>query len=198
MQVDGREGSLPAVAKRSGLSRVKSVSTLPDKATVDTVENRNKELISRIVMAGMRLYGYSQSKSRRSRSGSVSHDNHESSDAQQSDEEYKLLYHQVFKATCFTFRRQISDMALLGQSEALRETVDKLLAVFCTDPLQNRLTAVDNEITPGGRKAFGAFGSIAFEGQASSALPGCSVENTPCNATRATPWPGEVGEAAAV
>jgi hypothetical protein len=191
LQVDSREASLPAVTKRSGLSRLKSISALPDKTADNTIEDKNKELISRIVMAGMRLYGYSQSKSKRSRSESISHGPQELSDTQQSDEEYKLLYHQVYKATFFALRRQVSNMTLLGHSDALRETVDKLLAVFCTDPLQNQLATFEDEVTPGGRQAFGASGTTAFKGQALSgnALPGRSVENTPCNTARNMPLP---------
>jgi hypothetical protein len=116
----------------------------------------------------------------------MGHENHEFSEAQQSDEEYKLLYHQVYKSTCFTFRRQMMDLTLLGHSEALREAVDKLLAIFCTDPLQNQLATFEDEVTPGGRQAFGASGSIALHRQAlpGSALSGRSVENTPCNVAR--------------
>ncbi|KAF1990175.1 hypothetical protein K402DRAFT_451736 [Aulographum hederae CBS 113979] len=45
--------------KRSSLSRVTSVSNLPEDSPVET---RNKDAISRITMAGMRLYGLQQQR----------------------------------------------------------------------------------------------------------------------------------------
>jgi hypothetical protein len=186
MQGGSREASLPATTKRSGLSRVKSVSNLPENADKDSTETKNKDVVSRVVMAGMRLYGFSQSKSRKSRAESISQETSELAETQSSDEEYKLLYHQVYKATCFAFRRQMQNVALLGHSEALRETADKLLAVFCADPLSTQIATFEDEVTPGGRKVFGTTGSLASgtETFSVSGPTGRSVENTPCNGSR--------------
>ncbi|KAK3672847.1 hypothetical protein LTR78_007200 [Recurvomyces mirabilis] len=143
--------------KRSGLSRVHSAALA---APEDTIETRNKEIISRIVMAGMRLYGVSQSKRPKSRTGSTLASpavdvTFEVLDAErQQDEEYKLVYHQVYKATCFTFRHHIAIDNLSARSEALRQTADDLLGVFCNDPLKAGLPSIVDEYTPGGRKAF--------------------------------------------
>ncbi|KAK4580273.1 hypothetical protein LTR86_000476 [Recurvomyces mirabilis] len=143
--------------KRSGLSRVQSVAlTAPENMT----ETRNKEIISRIVMAGMRLYGLSQSKRRKSKTGSAlaspaAELSFDMLDAErQQDQEYKVVYHQVYKATCFTFRRYIAIDNLSARSEALRQTADNLLGMFCNDPLKAGLPTIVDEYTPGGRKAF--------------------------------------------
>ena len=114
-------------------------------------------------MAGMRLYGLSQSKSRKLRpsSGTASpaldvtfDDAHD--EARRKDEEYKLVYHQVLKGVCFAFRRHVRFAALQLHAESLRDTIDRLLALFCNDPLQAGLQGMVDELTPGGRKAFGA------------------------------------------
>ena len=112
-------------------------------------------------MAGMRLYGLSQSRSRKGRASSgaaslaieASFDDQD--DTRRRDEEYKLVYHQVFKGVCFAFRLYMSSATLHSHTETLRDTVDQLLALFCHDPLQAGLPGTADEFTPGGRKAFG-------------------------------------------
>jgi len=147
------------VPKRTSLLRAQS---MPEPAKIDSIESKNKEGISRIVMAGMRLYGLAQSKSRKSRSGSsvASPTLDESFEQQetdrQMDKEYKLVYHSVFKGTCFALRRHISTMNLQAHTEALREITDRLLSLYCADPLTADLTDVVDSLTPGGRKAFGS------------------------------------------
>ncbi|KAF2478846.1 hypothetical protein BDY17DRAFT_328359 [Neohortaea acidophila] len=136
--------SRPATAaqpapKKSTLSRVQSVNNLHD-ATTD-IESKNKDAISRIVMAGMRLYGLSQSKGRRSRSDSTASSPavdttfEEREATRKNDEEFKLIYHQVYKGTCFAFRASIADKALQPLTDAVRDVADKLLSIFCQDPL---------------------------------------------------------------
>ena len=49
------------------------------------------------------------------------------------EDEYKLIYHQTYKACAFVFRKQFA-LAALGQ-EVLRDTVDKFLALFCSPPV---------------------------------------------------------------
>ncbi|KAK3069842.1 hypothetical protein LTR53_011502 [Teratosphaeriaceae sp. CCFEE 6253] len=144
--------------KRSSLSRVQSISAPPVE---ETLEDKNKSAISRVVMAGMRLHGFTQSKSRKTRASSatpaLAANDRAEPDAlgRQSDEEYKLLYHQVFKGMCFAYREHMSKTSLQPHAEALRETVDRLLDVYCNDPLKAGLPSMADERTPGGRKAFG-------------------------------------------
>jgi hypothetical protein len=155
-----RRGLLDNNAKRSSLSRVTSLSEGA------TAEDANKEMVSRLVMAGMRLYGWQRKKPAHSRRNSENITNPASfaggtgGDASREDaakdEEYKLMYHQTYKAAVFAFvsrhikslsviyrnedanntqRKQISTKPLHLSSEPLRDTVDKLLAIFCADPL---------------------------------------------------------------
>lgn len=100
-----RRGVVDTMNKRSGLSRMASFS----EAT--TTEDRNKETISRLVMAGMRLYGLQQRK-KTGHARRVSEMNAQASAASQDpvgpteaakDEEYKLIYHQTYKGTVFAF-----------------------------------------------------------------------------------------------
>nr|POE53506.1 hypothetical protein CFP56_28728 [Quercus suber] len=141
--------------KRSSLSHVQAA--LP-AANGESIEGKNKELISRMVMAGMRFHGLSQSKPPRTRPGSpVTQTSFEDKEtARKNDEEYKAIYHQVYKAICFTFRKHVSSTPMLPYGDTLREVVDKFLAVFCSDPLAAGLPGAVDEYTPGGRKAFGA------------------------------------------
>ncbi|KAH0542432.1 hypothetical protein FGG08_003187 [Glutinoglossum americanum] len=98
-----------------------------------TIEMRNKESLSRIVMAGMRIYGLQQQKKanrlRDASEGPISIDNHTPLEI----DEYKHVYHQTFKGACFAFRRHIAATPL--KHDCMRDVVDKLLAVFCSDPL---------------------------------------------------------------
>lgn len=100
-----RRGLLDNNAKRSSLSRVTSLS---ENATA---EDANKEMISRLVMAGMRLYGMQRKKPTHSRRisenmsnvGSIGNIvNDGAKEDATKDEEYKLMYHQTYKAACFT------------------------------------------------------------------------------------------------
>lgn len=147
-----------AVARQfSALSRVQSAPGQPEGPTL---ENQNKDFISRIVMAGMRLYGLAQSKKRRSRASSTARSpimdvSFEELEAdRKNDEDFKLVYHQVFKGTCFSFRASIDRESLQPFAEQVQEVVDQLLAIFCTDPLTQGFHGVAEKLTPGGRKAF--------------------------------------------
>lgn len=156
-----REASLSAVSKPSGLSRTESISGALESHVEVTVEQKNKDLVSKMVMTGMRLFGLHQSKSRKSRTNSAAPSpavdvSFEEVEAEKkNDEEFKLTYHQVYKGTCFAMRQHIPTLALQPHTEALRDTVDKLLAVFCNDPLTSSGEGPGEEYTPGGRKAFG-------------------------------------------
>lgn len=166
-------GHPPLESKPSTLSRVQSISGLPTESSPDataatTMETKNKDAISRVVMAGMRLYGLSQStrklRGKQQRSGSASPalevddlaTPEELEAERKSDEEYKVVYHQVYKGLLFAFRAHMQTLALQGYTDALRETADKLLAMFCSDPLAEGLGSSEDKFTPGGRKAFGS------------------------------------------
>ena len=162
--------AVPPASKKSSLSQVQN--TVEPNAT----EVKNKDFLSRTVMAGMRLYGLSQTKSR----GKPKADSTAPSPAmdisfadleveRKSDEGIKLIYHQVYKGTCFAFRASIGAQMLQPFAEQVRETVDKLLAIFCSDPLAVGLPGSVDEVTPGGRKAFGSTKRI--EGEKSPFLP---------------------------
>lgn len=88
---------------RSSLSKAGTTSSLQE----DSYESRNKQTVSRTVMAGMRLYGLQQRKtqmlseqhSRESlRSPDGFGDEHDHRDI-----EYKSVYHQTYKGTLFAF-----------------------------------------------------------------------------------------------
>jgi hypothetical protein len=88
--------------KRSSLSQTTNVFETA------TVEARNKETISRFVMAGMRLYGLQQRKklghSRRvSQITPVAAAANTSTEDSANDEEYKSIYHQTFRGVVFAF-----------------------------------------------------------------------------------------------
>lgn len=148
-----RKSMMDGAAKRSSLSRITSISNVDEPATV---ESRNKETISRLVMAGMRLYGLEQRSKARSRRASASpsvatlDENHVAEEAAKGDE-YKLVYHQAYKGTVFAFRKHIANVPLHTQTELLRDTVDRLLAIFCTDPLEQTLPVITT--TPAGTPA---------------------------------------------
>jgi len=95
-----RRDQLDCLSKRSSLSRITSLS---DAASV---EDRNKEAISRVVMAGMRLHGMQQRKkpvhARRGSEVSIMALSTGLTDTAKEDE-YKLVYHQTYKAAVFTF-----------------------------------------------------------------------------------------------
>ncbi|GIZ37074.1 hypothetical protein CKM354_000053700 [Cercospora kikuchii] len=186
-----RENSVPAHAKRSALAKVESAEGAAVMPKQDSLESKNKELITKVVMAGMRLYGLVQSKNRKSRANSFANSparEAKSEDLEldrKNDEEYKLVYHQIHKGTCFAFRQHINNKSLANHSEALRETVDKFLVIHCTDPLiLDSMNGVD-ECTPSGRKPFGS--AIAAPTSTSNpfltahAAGGESKTNTPCD-----------------
>ncbi|KJX98954.1 hypothetical protein TI39_contig380g00026 [Zymoseptoria brevis] len=171
-----REPSVPAANRKSTLSRMQSAPSVVTSPASST-EQKNKDYIAKVVMAGMRLYGLVQMKTRKSRANSAAASPaldtsfEDLENERKQSEEYKLIYHQAFKGTCLAFRKQIADSSLQIHTEALRATVDRLLAVFCNDPLTLEAEEDDDNFTPGGRKLFG-----------SSALPGSEKGNPFVNA----------------
>ena len=126
-------------AKQSSLCGGDSVgssqkaSALPPDIT--SFEDQNRSTLSRIIMAGMRIYGLQQ----RRKSVKLKTDSELGTDMtftdmsiSHSDDEYKIVYHQTLKAATFAFRNQISK-EIINQA-SMGDVVDQLLALFCTDP----------------------------------------------------------------
>ena len=153
-----RPGTAASVAgRRSNLSQPENVSNASEE---NSVASRNKETISRITLAGMRLRGLYQNKSRQKvhLSGRES----EPTEKRDQDEEYKLVYHQVYKGVCFAFRKSIGRELLQPRSDAVREVVDKLLAIFCTDPLVRGASERADYLDAGAQGAFASCTQQAF------------------------------------
>ena len=128
--------AVAARSDRSELQEVRDMVLLP-MAVLTTrtmaIEQQNKASISRIIMAGMRLHGIQQPKRGIQRTASLHDDDRASSSgAHESPDEFKLIYHQSYKAAAFAFRRQICTQILAP--EDLRDTIDRLLTIFCSDP----------------------------------------------------------------
>ena len=145
--------------KRSSLHRVESISSLVESSHLleydDGIEQQNKSALTRIVMAGMRVHGLQQRKPL-IRAHTTSGTRHERLEAQDSTQvfkaegTYKSVYHQTFKAASFTFRMHMA--LILIEQEAMRDVVDRLLAIFCADPLQaNHCGSIANDKTEASR-----------------------------------------------
>ncbi|KAF2397273.1 hypothetical protein EJ06DRAFT_169063 [Trichodelitschia bisporula] len=136
----GRKGLLDGPVKRSPLSRVQTSAALVSE---DITEAKNKETLSRLVMAGMRFYGLTQRKKRTSRHPSMASidlagmDKPLAEEDGDKDEEYKLVYHQAYKTSAFAFRKHIATTLL--QPSQLQATIDRILSLLCTDPLASPL-----------------------------------------------------------
>ncbi|KAI9785280.1 MAG: hypothetical protein M1816_000466 [Peltula sp. TS41687] len=124
------------------------IPTATSPACLPSHEPTNKEALTKLVMAGMRLYGLQPSKRPWWARGTATSQLDTACDSQQQQqhvesntEEYKLIYHQTFKGACFAFRRHIHHTLI--KQEDMRDVVDRLLSLFCTDPLlqQNNVLA---------------------------------------------------------
>lgn len=156
-------GMVAEGSKRSALSNVQIHSGCHRAAdkwdpVCAGLEQKNKDMLSRLVIAGMRLYGFSQPKSQRRSCANSPHPDspmlQDSSDAER-HEAFKLLYHQVYRSTCFVLRAHVATTPLQNFTDVLRETVDQFLSIYTTDPLDCRLPPwTDDGLTPGGRVAF--------------------------------------------
>lgn len=138
--------------RTSTLSRVMSAAsdltdTFPE---AEDLETRNKEVISRAVMTGLRFYGLQSRRKaghlRKGSSGSfkspgptsAGDDAKRETDEAQEDEEYRTVYHQTYRGVICAYRHHMNSRTLTQQPEALQDTVDSLLAVFCRDPFAER------------------------------------------------------------
>jgi len=139
-------------SRRGNLERTSTLlsqSFTADTALEQQIETRNKELISRTVLIGMKSYGLSsykgsakktQSNGTRAESQVIVPPDVAADVGQESqdiagdarDAEYKSVYHQTMKATSFAFRNGMGSMML--RPDSIKDVVDRLLAVFCTEP----------------------------------------------------------------
>ena len=104
---------------------------------------KNKNALSRTIMAGMRMHGLSQRKKSVPpptpvlNQGPLSRPTTASGPvgaavvalSESLEDEYKLVYHQTFKSAAFALRREMG-CSLLGQ-DRMRDVVDILLDLFC-------------------------------------------------------------------
>lgn len=100
----GRKASTDHIIKPSSLSRVTSFSAQDDNAE-STLEQLNKTTISRLVMAGMRLYGLQPRKKTERSQGSPAITEEAAIGGSTQDDEFKLVYHQTYKGAVFAFVR---------------------------------------------------------------------------------------------
>jgi hypothetical protein len=145
------------------------VATVPLQPEEATTESRNKEALSKVVMAAMRMYGLQQRKKNRSRRASMApgmEDSQQFNDEvtvedAAKDEEYKLVYHQTYKGAAFALRKHIAEKPLHSQPDRLRDVVEKLLAIFLNDPLAQPLPTdeTSNLATPGSKQHLGVPGT---------------------------------------
>ena len=145
----GSRAGVVTARKRSSLHRVASVAALDSSSPApeaNPMEQQNKAALTRVVMAGMRLYGL-QPRQKASHSRAASESLTSSATALAVDQppgdehEYKNVYHQTFKAASFVFRHQLDVQAL--SQDLMRDTVDRLLAMFCNDPVRTTLPAMN-------------------------------------------------------
>jgi Sld7 C-terminal domain len=98
-----QKASTEHIINPSPLSRVTSFSAQEDNA-VSTLEQQNKTTISRLVMAGMRLYGLQPKKKTESSQESLRITEIVTGTSTQ-DDEFKSIYHQTYKGVAFAFVR---------------------------------------------------------------------------------------------
>ena len=126
-------------SKRTSLHRVESIAVTSRNSPAlesNTTEVQNKSALSRVVMTGMRIHGLQQRKKTSKDRQDVDANSDrlgEPSCAPEDEDEYKLIYHQTFKAASFTFRSRVT-VEIINQ-QAMRDVVDRLLVMFCNDPL---------------------------------------------------------------
>ena len=162
-----RNGPL-ALTKRSSLHRVASTSILSSSPLlpepISGLEQQNKATLSRIIMAGMRMYGLQQRKKvERSRMGSENAPTGPEDPIQLEEDEYKLVYHQTYKAAAFVFRKHMSSI-LLAQ-DLISDTVDHFLAMFCSDPLASEPESGNLQLSKGTE------GNYVFDSPSNNAEP---------------------------
>lgn len=113
------------------------------------MEKKNKDMISKVVLAGLRVWGFTSSSKRKKRASTSTASEPPPDPAEEArDEEYKLLYHHVYKSTCFAFRVGIAKQDLSGKefADRVRDMVDSFLGIFCKDPLEKAVDGDEMEL----------------------------------------------------
>lgn len=160
---DSRSGAL-ANGKRSSLHRVESAISPRNSPILSDVDGdyaqRNKAALTKVVMAGMRLHGLQQKKRLGKSSAMEDRPNTATSTGDitpfEAEDEFKLVYHQTLKAAMFAFRRHFHAQAI--SQDIMRDIVDRILSLFCSDPL------IGSEIEEGGLTAFGMSSQMSAGG----------------------------------
>lgn len=176
-----RKDTADGLGRRSQLSRVDTISSQPEEPTT---ESRNKEALTKVVLAAMRMHGLQQRKKTKSQA-SMTPGVEESrplaeeltADDAVKEEEYKQIYHQTYKGAVLalvrtttrvsgssltTFQRNhMTEKPLHAQPDRMRDLVEQFLTLFLNDPLAQPLPsdeATNPAATPG-IKQVGIFGS---------------------------------------
>ena len=149
-----RSGTLHG-GKRSSLHRVESATSPHDSPMLTDVESdiaqQNKAALTRVTMAGMRLHGL-QPKKRSAKPLSVGDRPNTATFTREVtpsevEDEFKLVYHQTFKASLFAFRKSFNVAAI--SQDLMRDVVDTFLNMFCCDPLVRNNGKDEGSITFG-------------------------------------------------
>lgn len=106
---------------------------VPENEAGGNIEQSNKTSLRRVIMSGMRMYGFELNVKKNTGSNDASVPSTSAAAITTSPDEYKNIYHQTYKATAFVFRSHFSRQML--PQEVLRDTVDGFLGRFCRDPL---------------------------------------------------------------
>ncbi|KAI9681774.1 MAG: hypothetical protein M1829_000519 [Trizodia sp. TS-e1964] len=136
-------------SRRSNLSLVTTPGIEEEEEEEkSTIEKSNKDALSKILMAGMRLYGLQQRKKPKTTDSTSSSSSntlppieasigatHPIPTEPEDPDEFKLIYYQAFKGACFALRRHMH-CAPIKQAD-LRDIVDRFLALFCNNPLDS-------------------------------------------------------------
>ncbi|KAF2633532.1 hypothetical protein BU25DRAFT_453283 [Macroventuria anomochaeta] len=161
-----RKDTAEAHGRRTHLSRVDTISLQPEEPTT---ESRNKEALTKVVMAAMRMHGLQQRKRIKSRRASTAPGLEESQPVSEDitaedaakDEEFKLIYHQTYKGAALALRKHMTEKPLHAQPDRMRDLVEQFLTLFLTDPLAQPLPSDEptNPVATPGIKQVGIFGS---------------------------------------
>ncbi|THW62611.1 hypothetical protein D6D20_04239 [Aureobasidium pullulans] len=142
-------GTAAETRRVSGLSRETPVPTTTQTAEEEALEKKNKDMISKVVLAGLRVWGFTSSSKRKKRASTSTASEPPPDPAEEArDEEYKLLYHHVYKSTCFAFRVGIAKQDLSGKefADRVRDMVDSFLGIFCKEPLEKAVDGDEMEL----------------------------------------------------
>ena len=170
-----RSGAL-ANGKRSSLHRVESATSPRNSPLLSDVDGgdalKNKDALTKVVMAGMRLYGLQQKKKSGKSSAMENRPNTAISigDAMppETEDEFKLVYHQTFKAAMFACRRHFDVQAI--SQDVMRDIVDRILSLFCSDPLVGLET--EGGLTTFGMSSQKSAGAFDESRAGQSSMPG--------------------------